>query len=423
MKQNLSPHGNLVFGAIFMLTGAGIMAISAGVFPAALNGANAPLWLILAAGGVFFLAGLALAGQGYLPKPLLDLCVVRLVTLFALIPGWVAWGDGPRSFSASLGFFSGGFSISNISLGRIVFGFGALLLGLMALFFWLGWLRKLSWTGRGIVLLVTPLTGYLLLVVMPAEPRWPELKDDHERLARYALMIEDEGWLRHKGRGPIHWYYPPWRNIEQWTRNARGRLAATRTAPEGQAVLTIPRIAAPVIDGQIGEDEWRGALRLELEPQSLESTGYIASDGKFLYLAGDVPADTTSTGFDQFRFWFHIALSPWLENERAFVDKSGGVNVLRSVRFPWGDYPARARNDWNVYQNARGASGFAGHRRFELALELEEAAITPGVAFPAWLEIEGDPVHDAAGKFKARSNMGQAGRYEAPLWFRIEPRE
>ena len=406
-----------------MLAGAGILALGAGAFPSALSGANAPLWVILAAGGLFFLAGLSSACQGHLPKIMIDFFGVLIVTLFALIPGWIAWGEGPRSFSASIGLFGSGFSISDISFGRIVFGFSALLLGLFALFAWLAWIRKLSWRGRVIVLAAAPVAGYLLLVVMPAEPHWPELKDDHERLARYALMIEDEGWLRNKGSGPIHWYFPPWRNIDQWTKNARGRLAAARTAPEGQAVLTIPQIAAPVIDGQIGSDEWRGALRLALEPESLGSIAYIASDGKFLYLAGDVPADTTTTGFDQFRFWFHIGLSPWLENERAFVDSSGSVNVLRSVRIPWGTYPARSRTDWHVYQYARGASAVNGYRRFELALELEEAAITQGIPFPAWLEIEGDPVRDAAGKFKARSNMGQAGRYEAPLWFRIYQRE
>jgi hypothetical protein len=422
MKHALPPCGNDILGAIFLLIGAGIMALGAGMFPSALSGANAPRWVILAAGGLFFLAGLSFVCQGRLPKSVLELLGVLMMTLFALIPGWIAWGEGPRSFSASLGFLGGGFSISDISFGRVVFGFSALLLGLIAMFVWLAWLGKLSWVGRAIVLAAAPLAGYLLLVVMPAEPRWPEIKDDHERLSRYALMIEDEGWLRNKGRGPIHWYFPPWRNIDQWTRNARGRLAAARSAPQGQAVLTIPQIAAPVIDGQIGADEWRGALRLALEPESLGSIAYIASDGKFLYLAGDVPADTTATGFDQFRFWFHIGLSPWLENERAFVDSSGSVNVLRSVRFPWGEYPARSRTDWHVYQYSRGASGLAGHRRFELALELEETAITPGIPFPAWLEIEGDPVRDATGKFKASSNMGQAGRYTAPLWFRIDPR-
>jgi hypothetical protein len=419
MRRPLSPAGHPILGAILLLTGGGIMAVGAGVFPSALSGANAPLWAIMAAGSLFFLAGLAVAGQGYLPPSILDLFSVLMVTLFALIPGWIAWGDGPRNFSASIGIFSID-NIGDISFGRIAFGFVAVLIGLFAAFVWLAWLKKLRHNSRIIALVTALLVGYLLLVVMPAEPRWPELKDDHERLARYALLIEDEGWLRDKRRAPIHWHFPPWRNIEQWTKDARHRLAAARMAPNEQSVLAIPRIAAPIIDGQISADEWRGALRLPLTPESLGSIGYIASDGHYLYLAGDVPADTTATGYDQFRFWFHLGLSPWLENERAFVDGSGSVNVLRSVRFPWGEYPARSRTDWHVYQHARSASRVAGHRRFELALDLKEAGITPGIPFPAWLEIEGDPVLDAAGKFKARTSMGQAGRYEEPLWFRVD---
>ena len=50
---------------------------------------------------------------------------------------------------------------------------------------------------------------------------------------------------------------------------------------------------------------------------------------------------------------------------------------------------------------------------------LDEAGIVPGVAFPLWLEIEGDPLRDANRKFKARSNLGQAGSNDAPLWFRV----
>ena len=101
------------------------------------------------------------------------------------------------------------------------------------------------------------------------------------------------------------------------------------------------------------------------------------------------------------------------------MDRSGAVTTLRATRFPWGDFPPRSRTDWRIYENARGASSLEGHRRFELALDLAEAGITPGVPFPAWLEIEGDPRRDAAGKFKARSILGRAGSHAAPLWLRV----
>lgn len=418
MKTNPAPRGNELVGAIALLVGAGIMALGAGMFPTALQGANAPLWVILAAGGIFALAGIMLLAQGRLPEALLPLFGCLLITLFASIPAWIAWGSGPRQFTTTVGFFSGNFGSADI--GRIVFGLSALLVGAMALFSWLSWIRKLNWSGRAILATGVALAAYGLIVVMPAEPRWPDVADDHERLARYALLIEDEGWLRNKGRGPMRWHFPPWRNIEQWNKDARSRLAAARTLPPGQSALNIPLLAtAPVIDGAIGDEEWRGALQLGLEPESLGSSVRIGRNGRYLYLAADVPADTTSTGFDQFRFWFHLALSPWLENERAFVDGSGSVNVLRTHRFPWGNFPPRSRTDWHTHEQAQGASSVAGHRRFELALELEESGLKPGVPFPAWFEIEGDPLRDAAGKFKARTELGQAGRYQQPLWLRI----
>lgn len=140
------------------------------------------------------------------------------------------------------------------------------------------------------------------------------------------------------------------------------------------------------------------------------------------YFAADVPADTTSEGFDQFRVWFHIGLSPWLDNERAFVGRAGEVSSLRAMRFPWGDHAPRSRTHWHIYERARGASSVSGHRRFELALDLDEAGIAPGVAFPLWLEVEGDPQRDAAGKFKARTDLGRAGSHQAPLWLRLAPR-
>ena len=295
--------------------------------------------------------------------------------------------------------------------------------GLIALAAWISWLRKLSWSGRGYFAAAAALAAHLLLVVMPAEPRWPELADDHQRLARYALLVEDEGWSRLDGKEPRRWYFPPWHNFEEWTKAARSRLAASRIAPAGQEVLSIPAIAAaPRLDGSIGEDEWRGARRIALAPHALGSVVHIAGDERFIYFAADVPADTTNEGFDQFRVWFHIGLSPWLDNERAFVGRAGEVNSLRQTRFPWGEYAPRSRTDWRIYERARGASAVSGHRRFELALDLGESGIAPGIAFPLWLEVEGDPRRDAAGKFKARTDLGRAGSHAAPLWLRIDPR-
>lgn len=413
------------FGLITLAIGAGIMALGSGLWPDALRGLNAPVWVLLAAGGVFALAGASLASQGRTPPWVQAVIGNCILTLFAVIPAWIAWGGSRRGFSASgnLGGLWLATGFDEVDFGRMVFGGAALLMGMIALAVWVAWLRKLSWSGRGWFVIAAALAAQLLFVTMPAEPRWPDVADDHQRLARYALLVEDEGWARIDGGEARRWYFPPWRNFEDWTKAARSRLAATRTVPAGQEVLAIPFIATPpLLDGNIGADEWRGARRIELAPQALGTVVHVVADARYLYFAADVPADTTSAGFDQFRVWFHIGLSPWLDNERAFLDRHGRVSSLRQTRFPWGDHAPRPRTDWRIYERARGASTLSGRRRFELALERDESGIAPGVAFPLWLEVEGDPQRDAAGKFKARTYLGRAGSHAAPLWLRIDRR-
>lgn len=410
------------FGLIALAVGAGIVAVGAGTWPDALRGLNAPVWVLLAAGGVFALAGASLLSHGRTPPWVQAVIGNCILTLFAVIPAWIAWGGSRRGFSVSgsLGGFWLATGFDGADFGRLVFAGSAILMGLIALAVWIAWLRKLSWSERGYVLVAALLAAQLLFVTMPAEPRWPDIADDHQRLARYALLVEDEGWARIDGAGVRRWNFPPWRNFEDWTKAARSRLAAARKAPAGQDVLDIPLIATPpLLDGSIGADEWRGARRIELAPQALGTVVHVAGDARYLYFAADVPADATSTGFDQFRVWFHIGLSPWLDNERAFVGRAGEVSALRQTRFPWGDNPPRPRTDRRIYERARGASALNGHRRFELALERVESGIAPGVAFPLWLEVEGDPQRDAAGKFKARTDLGRAGSHTAPLWLRI----
>ncbi len=403
-----------------LIAGFGIIAISAGLFPKFLSGLHAPLWVVFAAGVVFTLTGIVIGVQERAPAWLSGLLVSLLLSAFAAIPAWVAWDGGQRTFA--------GFGLSLIALlnfdsasaGRAVFAFSALFMLAFAVVAWWTWLAKLSWSQRSVLVPAVCAAAYALLVLVPAEPRWGDVHDDHERLARYALLSQREGWNALEGRNPASWHFPPWRNFEQWTKDARSRLAAARHAPPGESVLSIPLAAgAPLIDGRIGEDEWRGALHIGLAPQSLGTEVLALSDGRFLYLAADVPADATEGGRDQFRFWFHIGLSPWLDNERAFVARSGNVRSMRTVLVPQERGEPRPRSDSGIYERASGATSVDVHRRFELALDLAESGISPGAAFPAWVEVEGDPVLDAVGRFKTRSNMGQAGSRDAPLWLRV----
>jgi hypothetical protein len=67
-----------------------------------------------------------------------------LLSLFAAVPGWIAFGPGPRVFggSASIGVISVA-TQPGASTGRIVFGIAAVLIGLFAAYAWVRWLRSM----------------------------------------------------------------------------------------------------------------------------------------------------------------------------------------------------------------------------------------------------------------------------------------
>lgn len=219
---------------------------------------------------------------------------------------------------------------------------------------------------------------------------------------------------------------------EQWIRKARAEISRLRKAPPGVRVLTIPRAqVAPSLDGRITAEEWKGALRLALAPEAGGTSVLLLAHGGQLYLAAHATPDRTEDGYDQFRFWFHIDLSPYLRNERVFLAGKGWFAQLREVMLPHEREPilespppgARLtqKTDWNIFERSRGASRVEGHRQYEMAVELDEVGIFPGVPFPAFFEIEGDPVKDAAGKFKARTVLGTAGSREQPVWLHVTP--
>lgn len=263
-------------------------------------------------------------------------------------------------------------------------------------------------------------------VAFPARP----VESDHWRLGRaIAIKFADPEYaavLADRGRLPSFRAMPEETHIRQ----ARARLAAARKPPADARILSIPGLAAaPVLDGVAHEAEWRGALRIATEPAQNGAYVLLGTHGGSLYLAAHSPPDRTESGYDQFRFFFHHGLSPFLDNERVSVSP-GRVSSLRGVRLPWKPEPLPEaptaesllqKFDWRVFERIRGAAGLQGYRQFEMGVDLSEAGIARGVAFPANLEIEGDPVLDAAGKFKARFEVGQAGSASAPLWLRIGP--
>lgn len=105
---------------------------------------DAPAWIAFAIGLAFFLAGIMLIVRSFagandtdseLPdtasRPLrafYDLLRLPIPVLLALLFTWVAFGPGARHFSMSIGFGGAGAVMGgNETLGRIMFGFGALL--------------------------------------------------------------------------------------------------------------------------------------------------------------------------------------------------------------------------------------------------------------------------------------------------------
>ena len=421
-RNTHSASAPLWLGLLLLAIGGFIMAAGSGLFPTALKGANAPLWVIIAAGAVFALAGLSFFAQRWLPKAVGSMLSCVILTIFAAIPAWVAFGDGPRQFSMSVSGFGFEAWWAEVSLGRIVFGFSAVLMGLISLMAWVSWWRSLPGWGRLASFPSAAIVGWLLFVVVPAEPRWAGLADDHERLRRYGEIGEREGWLRHsRSDRPIDWAYPPWRNLDAWSKAARSRLAAKREVPPETLVHAVPVVAkAPRIDGTIGVDEWQGALILPMTEGDGKARVRLLSDGTRLFFAGEAPADTTATGYDQFRFWYHLHLSPAMPYEKAsLTGKGGDVNVLRTAVFPWQGRPDFQRTDWHTHRLALGVSTVDGYRRYEMVLDLDEAGLHRGVAFPANFVIEGDPEKHPDGKFKARTTVGRAGSLQEPIWLRI----
>ena len=146
-SNNLTPRGAVAFGLLFVLCGSFPVLAGLGVFHAH-SDPDAPRWVIIASGGMFILAGLAIINgyavsggvqaDGNLPDsaPLfvkvtqyvLGLAIVAL--MFAVF-AWVSFGPGERHFSSSLsipGFSTSGHSSARS--GRIAFGFATVLIGL-----------------------------------------------------------------------------------------------------------------------------------------------------------------------------------------------------------------------------------------------------------------------------------------------------
>ncbi len=142
-KQDLSPGGRIVIGLAMAALGIGIVALGVNYLvhdPSMLASGEVavlPAGMAFAAGG----AMLALPERFVRTRALIG---ALLVTAFALTGDWVAFGPGDRHFT-------GGISVGTVAahmhpgetIGRVVFGIGAVILDLLALLVWVQLLRKI----------------------------------------------------------------------------------------------------------------------------------------------------------------------------------------------------------------------------------------------------------------------------------------
>ncbi len=254
---------------------------------------------------------------------------------------------------------------------------------------------------------------------------------EHDALrSAYEAKLANDDYVAYKtnasGRG--------FQDFEEESRikRLRSQIAASVQAPAGTKTFRIPVVnSTPTLDGRFGEGEWDQAARIAIGVDGADTTLFVMSTDENLYLACDVPGDTTRDGYDQFRFYYHLNISPLIVNERIHVGKSSEkLGGIRQTEVRWqGDPPTSkderwkkyAINDWSIYQHAFGASSVKqGHRRFEASLSLAESGIPFGSPFPARVVVESDPVRDSKGKFKKRTYLGELGVQTAPVWFVIE---
>ena len=140
--DQLSPAGRAAVAAICLATGAGIVALAAGIIPVDEAMFHAPHWVVGACSFVFMLAALMIMVQARMPR-LQNFLGAALLSVFAAVPGWIAFGPGPRVFGGSVSF--GGVMDAThpgATTGRIVFGVAAILVGLFAAYAWVRWLRS-----------------------------------------------------------------------------------------------------------------------------------------------------------------------------------------------------------------------------------------------------------------------------------------
>jgi hypothetical protein len=162
------------------------------------------------------------------------------------------------------------------------------------------------------VLAIAVVSG-LSWTVWNSAPGAEALQKDLE--SAYAAKLANPEYVAWKSRSGIPSNVQSFRE-EATIKAIRSELASRVSLPVGAEATSIPTVASakPEIDGRIQASEWDRARSIGIGVDGSETELYMLSDGTSLYLACDVPDDTTGTGYDQFRFYVHIGLAPSIDN-------------------------------------------------------------------------------------------------------------
>lgn len=138
-----SRRTSLLIGAVFLLAGLMTLSVTLGWYAVPPEDIGTPLWTLGCAGGFLALTGLAFLLPDRYPR-LRSLIAALLITAFALIFDWIAFGFGDYTFGGvfSLGNLSD-LSTAPDSAGRVFFSMLAVLVSLLAVWAWARWLREL----------------------------------------------------------------------------------------------------------------------------------------------------------------------------------------------------------------------------------------------------------------------------------------
>lgn len=121
--ESASPgRARFVTGVACVALGLYPLSIALGLLPVDTADVMAPMWVVASSGIVFLIAGcmIFLANHSWAN----DLLAGSLCLLFGAIGAWVSLFGSSKGFSGGLGFLS---EEANTSLGRWVFGLGALI--------------------------------------------------------------------------------------------------------------------------------------------------------------------------------------------------------------------------------------------------------------------------------------------------------